>query len=120
MYFRSLCLLTKDLKCILSDIYTGYVDLVVKLDQTKRLLESVQAENQQKSQEIMILNNQFTKMQQYIESQKNEIEVLRGQLQKAYDNFIEVQNLYSEQYKDNQALIEQWNLRFADNKNASI
>ncbi|RIB20500.1 hypothetical protein C2G38_2141143 [Gigaspora rosea] len=49
----------------------------------------------------MTLNNQITQMQQYIESQKDEIEALRGQLQKARDDIIKV-------------LIEQWNSRFAN------
>ncbi|RIB04524.1 hypothetical protein C2G38_2048366 [Gigaspora rosea] len=53
-------------------------------------------------------------MQQYIESQKDEIEALRGQLQKARDDIIEDQNLYSEQYRYNRVLIEQWNSRFAN------
>ncbi|RIB09239.1 hypothetical protein C2G38_2209449 [Gigaspora rosea] len=85
----------------------SHVDLAVELDQTKRLLESVQVENRQKSQEIMTLNNQIVQMQQHIDNQKDEIEMLRGQLQKAHDDIIEIQNLYSEQYKYKETLIEQ-------------
>ena len=62
----------------------------------------------------MTLNNQITQMQQYIESQKNKIEALKGQLQNACNDIIEVQNLYSEQYRYNKVFIKQWNLRFAD------
>ncbi|RIB19418.1 hypothetical protein C2G38_2307036 [Gigaspora rosea] len=92
----------------------SHVDLAVKLDQTKRLLESVQVENRQKSQEIMTLNNKIVQMQQHIDNQKDEIEMLRGQLQKARNDIIEIQNLYSEQYKYKETLIEQWNSRYAD------
>ena len=45
-------------------------------------------ENQQKSQEIITLNNQIVQMQQYIDSQKDEIKMLRGQLQKAREKLL--------------------------------
>jgi len=53
-------------------------------------------------------------MQNYIEDQKNEIVELKKQLQRAYDNMSKMQNLYDEQFKNNEVFIRQWNLRFAD------
>ena len=53
-------------------------------------------------------------MQNYIEDQKNEIVELKKQLQRTYDNMSKMQNLYDEQFKNNEVLIRQWNLRFAD------
>ncbi len=46
-------------------------------------------------------------MQNYIEDQKNEIVELKKQLQRAYDNMSKMQNLYDEQFKNNEVLIRQ-------------
>ena len=74
----------------------------------------MQIESQQKSQSIADLNNEVTRMQNYIEDQKNEIEELKRQLQRAYDNMSMMQNLYDEQCKTNKILIRQWSSRFED------
>jgi hypothetical protein len=53
-------------------------------------------------------------MQQHLEDQKIEIEELKKRLRKAYDDMSELRNLYEEQHERNEALTEQWNLRFAN------
>lgn len=44
---------------------------------------------------------------------KDEIEKLKDQLQRAHSNMLDIWNLYDEQYRYNQLLIEQQNSRFA-------
>ena len=90
------------------------IDSIADFDEAKKLLKSMQIESQQKSQSIVDLNNQVIRMQNYIEDQKNEIAELKKQLQRAYNNMSKMQNLYDEQCKNNEVLIRQWNLRFAD------
>ncbi|RHZ57715.1 hypothetical protein Glove_384g34 [Diversispora epigaea] len=93
---------------------TNYIDSIADLDETKKHLKFTQLESQQKSQTIADLNNQITRMQNYIKDQKNEIVELKKQLQRAQDNMIKIQSLYDEQCKNNEVLIRQWNSRFAD------
>ncbi|RHZ86479.1 hypothetical protein Glove_50g125 [Diversispora epigaea] len=94
-------------------VHVGYMDSTVELNETRRLLEITQVENQQKSQLIIDLNNQIAQMQQFIDDKKNEVDDLRNRLQKVYDNIIEHKKLYDEQCRHNEILIEQWNSRFA-------
>ncbi|RHZ88728.1 hypothetical protein Glove_21g185 [Diversispora epigaea] len=93
---------------------TNYIDSIADLDEAKKHLKFTQLESQQKSQTIADLNNQITRMQNYIKDQKNEIVELKKQLQQAQDNMIKIQSLYDEQCKNNEVLIRQWNSRFAD------
>ncbi|CAG8850827.1 8798_t:CDS:2, partial [Gigaspora margarita] len=74
----------------------------------------VQTEVRQKLLLILDLRGQISRMQQYIDEQKNEIEELKKQLQRAHNNMIELRDLYDSQSKYNEALIEQWNTRFSD------
>ncbi|CAG8516938.1 10178_t:CDS:2 [Diversispora eburnea] len=60
------------------------------------------------------INKQITRMQNYIEEQKNEIAELKKPLQRSYDNMNKMQNLYDEQCKNNEVLIRQWNSRFTN------
>ena len=48
------------------------------------------------------------------QDQNTEIAKLKKQLQKAYEDMNELQNLYEEESKKNEILTERWNLRFAD------
>src|SRR5688572_12754716 len=58
-------------------------------------------------------------MQQHMEYQRKEIEGLKQKLRRSYDYAAEFRNLYEEQYKKNDILIEQWDLRF-DNQQKRI
>ncbi|RIB29314.1 hypothetical protein C2G38_2027829 [Gigaspora rosea] len=94
-----------------------------QLGSIQQFLELVRQENYQKSQLITELNGQIELMQQYIDEQQNEIEELKNKLQRAYNNMAEVQDLYDEQRKQNEALIEQWISRFSSQQkrvNAAI
>ncbi|RIB26102.1 hypothetical protein C2G38_2164177, partial [Gigaspora rosea] len=84
-----------------------------QLGSIQQFLELVRQENYQKSQLITELNGQIELMHQYIDEQQNEIEELKNKLQCAYNNMAEVQDLYDEQRKQNEALIEQWISRFS-------
>ncbi|RIB00907.1 hypothetical protein C2G38_2051292, partial [Gigaspora rosea] len=88
-------------------------DSMNQLGSIQQFLELVRQENYQKSQLITELNGQIELMQQYIDEQQNEIEELKNKLQRAYNNMAEVQDLYDEQRKQNEALIEQWISRFS-------
>jgi len=88
--------------------------LAVELDNTRRLLKCAQLESRQKSETITNFNNQIVRMQQHLEDQKIELEELKKRLRKAYDDMNELRNLYEEQHERNEALTEQWNLRFAN------
>ena len=92
---------------------------MIEIEKTKSLLELSQLENQRNLQLITDLNNQIARMQQHMEYQRNEIEELKQKLQRAYDYAAEFRNLYEEQYKKNDILIEQWDLRF-DNQQKRI
>ena len=96
-----------------------YSDPMIEIEKTKSLLELSQLENQRNLQLITDLNNQIARMQQHMEYQRNEIEELKQKLQRAYDYAAEFRNLYEEQYKKNDILIEQWDLRF-DNQQKRI
>lgn len=112
------------------NVTMSYNDLMIELNKARELLEISQIENQQRSQfledqkkEINELlqkaYNDITLTRNFLEHQKNEIAELKNQLQRICNDVITVRNLYKEQLRINNALVEQWNSRF-DNQQKRI
>jgi chromosome segregation ATPase len=93
--------------------------LLVELEETKRLLQFTQQEGHQKSHFIADLNNQIVQMQRHLEDRRTEMENLKKQLQKVYEDMTEIRNLYDEQRRENEFLRKQWHTRF-DNQQKRI
>ncbi|RHZ86518.1 hypothetical protein Glove_50g130 [Diversispora epigaea] len=96
-------------------------DTMDELNETKSLLEASYLEIHQKSQLVIDLNNQILRMQQHIEDQRNEIDELKQKLQRAYDNMIEIQDLYKEQSKaEREALFDDIESLIKDNDRFAV
>ena len=81
--------------------------MLVELEETKRLLQFTQQEGHQKSHFIADLNNQIVQMQRHLEDRRTEMENLKKQLQKVYEDMTEIRNLYDEQRRENEFLRKQ-------------
>jgi len=77
---------------------TDNINPSVELEKTRKLLESSQLEDQQKLRLIADLSQQ-------VEDQRKEIVDLTALLQKAYDDIAKIRNMYEEQRKDKEILM---------------
>ncbi|CAG8471189.1 2285_t:CDS:2 [Diversispora eburnea] len=100
---------------MVTSIHVSYMNPTVELNETRRLLEITQVENQQKSQLIIDLNNQISQMQQSID-----VEFKVRYLTKYIDVIIEIAKMKHKLLFEDIELLIQNNSRFSNNHNTNI